>query len=71
MTIQAGVFEEVNQYAKELKETAKYIARRGHGILASDESNGTVSTFYLSLLHNSRKSYPAQEEQKRTKERTD
>lgn len=42
MTIETGLFEEVNPYAAELKATAKYIARRGRGILASDESNGTT-----------------------------
>ena len=31
-----------NPFAEELKETAKYISRRGHGILASDESNATT-----------------------------
>ncbi len=31
-----------NPYAKELKETAAYIAQRGKGILASDESNATT-----------------------------
>ena len=29
-------------YADELRETAKYISRRGRGILASDESNATT-----------------------------
>ena len=29
-------------YADELKQTAKYIAQRGRGILASDESNATT-----------------------------
>lgn len=42
MTFEAGVFEESNPYAAELKETAKYIAQRGRGILASDESNSTT-----------------------------
>lgn len=31
-----------NPYAEELKATAKYIATRGKGILASDESNATT-----------------------------
>ena len=31
-----------NPYAEELKATAKYIAQRGRGILASDESNATT-----------------------------
>ncbi|GAB4816635.1 hypothetical protein N2152v2_003681 [Parachlorella kessleri] len=31
-----------NPYAEELKDTAKYIAQRGKGILASDESNATT-----------------------------
>jgi hypothetical protein len=31
-----------NPYAEELVATAKYISRRGHGILASDESNATT-----------------------------
>jgi fructose-bisphosphate aldolase, class I len=42
MTYQAGVFEVANSYAAELKTTAAYIAKRGKGILASDESNGTT-----------------------------
>ncbi len=42
MTFEAGEFEKVNPYAAELKATAKYIATRGKGILASDESNGTT-----------------------------
>lgn len=42
MTFEAGVFEESNPYAAELKATAKYIAARGRGILASDESNSTT-----------------------------
>lgn len=29
-------------FAEELKQTAKYIAQRGRGILASDESNATT-----------------------------
>jgi hypothetical protein len=35
-------FEAVNFFAEELRETAKYIATRGKGILASDESNATT-----------------------------
>ena len=35
-------FEQGNTYADELRETAKYIATRGKGILASDESNATT-----------------------------
>ena len=35
-------FEAGNPYAQELRDTAKYIARRGRGILASDESNMTT-----------------------------
>jgi fructose-bisphosphate aldolase class 1 len=31
-----------NPFAEELKQTAKYIAQRGRGILASDESNATT-----------------------------
>lgn len=42
MTFQAGVFEKENPYAEELKATAAYIASRGSGILASDESNSTT-----------------------------
>lgn len=42
MTFEAGVFETDNPYAAELKATAKYIASRGSGILASDESNSTT-----------------------------
>lgn len=42
MTYEAGVFEKTNPYAAELKATAKYIASRGSGILASDESNSTT-----------------------------
>lgn len=42
MTYEAGVFEGSNPFAAELKETAAYIAARGKGILASDESNGTT-----------------------------
>lgn len=42
MTFEAGVFEKSNPYAAELKETARYIAQRGKGILASDESNSTT-----------------------------
>lgn len=30
------------QYRKELGDTAKAIARAGHGILAADESTGTI-----------------------------
>lgn len=42
MTFEAGVFEKSNSHAEEIKSTAKYIATRGHGILASDESNSTT-----------------------------
>lgn len=35
-------FEAGNAFAEELRETAKYIATRGKGILASDESNATT-----------------------------
>lgn len=35
--------EKCNPYAEELKATAKYIAQRGKGILASDESNATTN----------------------------
>lgn len=42
MTFEAGVFEKSNPFAAELKETAQYIASRGSGILASDESNSTT-----------------------------
>lgn len=42
MTFEAGVFETENPFASELKETAAYIASRGSGILASDESNSTT-----------------------------
>lgn len=42
MTFEAGVFEQTNPFAEELKATAKYIASRGSGILASDESNSTT-----------------------------
>jgi fructose-bisphosphate aldolase class I len=37
-----SAFEAQNPYVEELKATAKYIARRGRGILASDESNATT-----------------------------
>lgn len=43
MKVQAtSRFEASNSYAAELKATAKYIAQRGRGILASDESNATT-----------------------------
>mmetsp|Transcript_17190 Transcript_17190/g.35719 ORF Transcript_17190/g.35719 Transcript_17190/m.35719 type:complete len:408 (-) Transcript_17190:2574-3797(-) len=42
MTWEAGIFEKTNPYAEELRATAKYIASRGKGILASDESNSTT-----------------------------
>lgn len=42
MTYEAGPFETSNPYAAELKQTAAYIASRGKGILASDESNSTT-----------------------------
>lgn len=35
-------FELGNSFAEELRDTAKYIATRGKGILASDESNATT-----------------------------
>lgn len=35
-------FEAGNEFADELRETAKYIATPGKGILASDESNATT-----------------------------
>eukprot|EP00877_Chromochloris_zofingiensis_P013410 jgi/Chrzof1/8322/Cz03g06050.t1 len=38
----ASKFEASSPYADELKATAKYIATRGKGILASDESNATT-----------------------------
>lgn len=45
MRVQARGFttvEKQNPYAEELKANAKYIAQRGKGILASDESNATT-----------------------------
>ncbi|PXF46188.1 Fructose-bisphosphate aldolase [Gracilariopsis chorda] len=42
MTFEAGLFETENPYAAQLKQTAQYIASRGSGILASDESNSTT-----------------------------
>lgn len=42
MTFEAGIFETENPFADELKSTAQYIASRGSGILASDESNSTT-----------------------------
>ncbi|GMH42933.1 hypothetical protein BSKO_10855 [Bryopsis sp. KO-2023] len=41
-TVMSSAFEKSNRYAEELKDTAKYIATRGRGILASDESNATT-----------------------------
>lgn len=38
-----GRVEHTNPYTEELRATAKYIARRGHGILAADESNATTN----------------------------
>ena len=35
-------FEQGNEFADELRDTAKYISSRGKGILASDESNATT-----------------------------
>jgi fructose-bisphosphate aldolase, class I len=35
-------FEAGNEFADELRETARYISTRGKGILASDESNATT-----------------------------
>lgn len=59
MTYEAGVFEESNPYADELKTTAAYIAARGKGILASDESNGTtgkrLATIGLDNTENNRR----------------
>jgi fructose-bisphosphate aldolase class I len=40
--VASSAFEKGNPYLEEMKETAKYIARRGRGILASDESNATT-----------------------------
>lgn len=40
--VSTSAFEKQNHYADELKATAKYIAKRGRGILASDESNATT-----------------------------
>lgn len=40
--VMTSAFEATNPYTEELKATAKYIARRGRGILASDESNATT-----------------------------
>lgn len=37
-----GPVQKENPFAEELKATAKYIAQRGRGILASDESNATT-----------------------------
>ncbi len=39
-----------NPFAEELKATAKYIATRGKGILASDESNATTGALLLLRL---------------------
>lgn len=59
MTYEAGVFETENPYAAELKATAKYIAARGSGILASDESNSTtgkrLATIGLENTENNRR----------------
>lgn len=38
-----GRIEHTNPYTEEMRATAKYIARRGHGILAADESNATTN----------------------------
>ena len=38
-----GRIEHTNPYTEEMRATAKYIARRGHGILAADESNMTTN----------------------------
>jgi fructose-bisphosphate aldolase class I len=40
--VASSAFEKGNPFLEEMKETAKYIARRGRGILASDESNATT-----------------------------
>lgn len=40
--VRTSKFEASNEFADELRETAKYIATRGKGILASDESNATT-----------------------------
>ena len=40
--VMTSEFEKSNPFADELKATAKYIATRGKGILASDESNATT-----------------------------
>ena len=40
--VRTSKFEASNEFAEELRETAKYIATRGRGILASDESNATT-----------------------------
>ena len=40
--VRTSKFEASNEFAEELRDTAKYIARRGRGILASDESNATT-----------------------------
>jgi fructose-bisphosphate aldolase class I len=40
--VASSAFEKGNPYLEEMKATAKYIAKRGKGILASDESNATT-----------------------------
>eukprot|EP00177_Eucheuma_denticulatum_P005751 GFKZ01010494.1.p1 GENE.GFKZ01010494.1~~GFKZ01010494.1.p1 ORF type:complete len:412 (+),score=70.77 GFKZ01010494.1:1705-2940(+) len=59
MTFEAGIFETTNPFADELKATAKYIAARGRGILASDESNSTtgkrLATIGLDNTENNRR----------------
>jgi fructose-bisphosphate aldolase class I len=40
--VASSAFEKGNSYLEEMKQTAKYIAKRGKGILASDESNATT-----------------------------
>lgn len=59
MSFEAGVFERCNPYAAELKATAKYVASRGSGILASDESNSTtgkrLATIGLENTENNRR----------------
>ena len=37
------------QYKKELIDTANYITRRGFGILAADESHGTIGKKFEAL----------------------
>ncbi|KAK4851949.1 hypothetical protein QYF36_019716 [Acer negundo] len=39
----------VGKYAKELIQNAKYIATPGKGILAADESTGTIGKLFASI----------------------